>query len=851
MSQRQTISGRVGQWLSEAKEWLLGPGSWKRIALLAVCVILIVLGIGALWIANLKIPDLQSFQTQQLTDSTKIYDRTGQVLLYDLNSNAKRQVVPFDQISGNLKNATVAIEDEKFYSNNGIELSSIARAFLVDVATLHFSQGGSTITQQVVKNSLLTDDKSIVRKIKEWVLALKLDHALSKDDILNLYLNSSPYGGNIYGAEEASQTYFGIHAANLDLAQAAYLAAMPQAPSYYSPYGDNVSELEARKNLVLQRMEQLGYITSDQYNEASNEKVTFLPQEDNSIKAPWFVMWIKDYLIQKYGEDEVDNGGLKVITTLDYTLQAQAEKIVSQYALSNVKKYNASNAGMMAIDPNTGQILVMVGSRNYFDPAIDGQFNVTTSHRQPGSAFKPFAYVTAFEKGYTPDTVIFDVPTQFSTTCDANGKPLVPNANCYMPVDYDGQWRGPISMRDALAQSINIPSIQVLYLAGITDTLTTAKDMGITSLGDANQYGLTLVLGGGEVSLLEMTSAYGDFATNGIRNPYTGILEVDDSSGNALEKFTPNPTQVLPLQPTLEINNVLSDNTARLPLNGPGAATDFPDREVALKTGTTNDYRDAWVIGYTPQIVVGVWAGNNDNTPMTHQISGLIAAPMWRAFMNIELASLPAVSFERPDPIDPTIKPVLRGIWQGDETYTIDKDSGLLATDLTPTDLREEIAIPDIHNILYWVDRSDPTGAPPTDPTQDPQYNLWEPPLQAWVAAHPSLVSATTPPTAYDNIHTAANEPAVSIVTPVQNAIFGSGNTITVNIQAHSVYPLAKAEFYLNDNLIGTENAPPYSFSFTPDSTQGFTAGPNQIKVIVYDSVENQGQAVVSLTINQ
>jgi len=236
---------------------------------------------------------------------------------------------------------------------------------------------------------------------------------------------------------------------------------------------------------------------------------------------------------------------------------------------------------------------------------------------------------------------------------------------------------------------------------------------------------------------------------------------------------------------------------------------------------------------------------------MTHQISGLIAAPMWRAFMNIELASLPAVSFERPDPIDPTIKPVLRGIWQGDETYTIDKDSGLLATDLTPTDLREEIAIPDIHNILYWVDRSDPTGAPPTDPTQDPQYNLWEPPLQAWVAAHPSLVSATTPPTAYDNIHTAANEPAVSIVTPVQNAIFGSGNTITVNIQAHSVYPLAKAEFYLNDNLIGTENAPPYSFSFTPDSTQGFTAGPNQIKVIVYDSVENQGQAVVSLTINQ
>jgi 1A family penicillin-binding protein len=796
-------------------------------------------------------PDLQSFQNQVLSGSTKIYDRTGNILLYDLNQNEKQEVVPFDQISPYVKDATISIEDPNFYSDQGIELKAIARAFFADITSLSFKEGGSTITQQVVKNTLLTTDKSISRKIKEWVLALKLDREMSKDDILNLYLNSSPYGGTYYGVEEASENFFGINAANLDIAQSAYIAALPQSPTYYSPYGANKAALDARKDTVLQKMEQYGYITADQYNQAKSEQVTFLPQQVHNIKAPHFVMFIKNYLVQKYGEDMVDNGGLKVITTLNYTMQADAESIVKQYALSNTKTYNASNAALVAIDPNTGQILAMVGSRDYFDTTIDGQFNVAVDGlRQPGSAFKPFAYVTAFEKGYTPNTVLFDVPTQFDTSCDAYGNPLSPGASCYMPSNYDGKFRGPMTLRDALAQSINIPSIKTFYLAGEQDTLQTAQDLGITTLTNIGQYGLTLVLGGGEVTPLEMTSAYGVFATNGIRNPYTGILSVTDKNGNVLEQFTPNPQQVLPLQPTLELNDILHDNTARLPLNGPGAATDFPDREVALKTGTTNNERDAWIVGYTPQIVVGAWAGNNDDSPMTHQTSGLIVAPLWRAFMNIQLASLPAVTFERPAPVDQTIKPVLRGIWQGNQTYFIDTVTGDLATDLTPAADRKEVAIPDVHSILYWVNRSDPNGPIPTDPASDPEFNLWEPPVEAWAAAHASELGPTTPPTQVDTVHTADSISSILITSPTDNQAFNSSDTVNVGIEYQSKFPIQKAELYINGTLIDTSTTAPFNFSFTPSSVTGIQAT-NNLKVIVYDSVQNQASADATFTVNQ
>ena len=793
---------------------------WRIIGIIGA-IFFICAGIFALWVASLKLPSISTIPERALASSTKIYDRNG-VLLYDLNQNSKQQVVAFDQISPYLKDATVAIEDPNFYQNYGIEPAAILRAMYVDITSGSFKEGGSTITQQVVKNTLLTDNKSLIRKIEEAILAVKLNFSTSKDNILNLYLNSSPYGGNLYGVEEAAQTYFGTSSAHVDIAQAAYIAALPQAPTYYSPYGPNRAALDARKNLVLQKMEQYGYITQTQYTQAVNEKVTFQPQQDQGIKAPAFVMFIKNYLIQKYGQDVVNNDGLKVITTLDYNLQQQAQQIVHQYALENVKKFNATNAGMVAIDPNTGQILVMVGSRNYFSKNIDGQYNVTTALRQPGSTFKPFAYVTAFEEGYTPSTVVFDVPTQFSTSCTWQGIPLssaTGTSPCYAPVNYDNKFLGPISFRDALAQSRNVPSVKVLYLAGLDKTLQTAQDMGISTLADANKYGLTLVLGGGEVTLLQMTSAYGVFADNGVRNPYTGILKIEDKYGNVLEQYQPNPQTVLPLQPTLELNNVLSDNNARMPLNGPGAPTDFQDRQVALKTGTTNDDRDTWTIGYTPQIVVGVWAGNNDNSPM-HQISGLIAAPMWRAFMNVVLAKLPPVTFQQPAPINQNLKPILRGFWQGNQTYFIDKISGLLATDYTPAVDRKEVSIPDIHSILYWVNPSDPTSTPPQNPATDPQYNLWEPAVQQWVSTHMSQLhlSPAQPPTQTDPLHTAATIPSVSITSPAPNSTISINQPVNVTLNYHSTFPLTQADLYFNGSLVDTQTSPPFSFRFTPES---------------------------------
>lgn len=631
--------------------WIFTKNFWKNAFLTIIIGVLFLTGVVMLWVASLRIPDLQSFQDKVLAGSTRIYDRTGEVLLYDLNNDVRRQVVPFDQISQNVKNATIAIEDEKFYEHRGIELTSIARAILVDIQHASLSQGGSTITQQVIKNSLLTTDKKFSRKIKEWVLALKLERIMPKDDILNLYLNGSPYGGNFYGIETASENFLGKSAKDLDIAESAYMAALPQAPSYFSPYGNHRDALDARKNLVLSKMKENGYITQEEYQAARAEKITFKPSQSNSIKAPHFVMYIKDYLVEKYGEDEVKTGNLKVVTTLDYDLQQTAEKVVKEYALKNEKNFNATNAALVATDPQTGQILSMVGSRDYFDKKIDGNFNVAIAHRQPGSSFKPFAYVTAFEKGFTPDTVLFDLPTQFSTSCDADGKPIG-NASpdsCYAPQNYDHAFIGPVSLRNALAQSRNVPAIKVLYLAGMQDTLQTAKDMGITSLNEGiNHYGLTLVLGGGEVSPLDMSSAYGVFANNGVRNPATGILKVTDKTGATLEEFTPAPQVVLPEQDALLMNDVLSDDVARLPLNGAGAPTDFSNTgmQVALKTGTTNDYRDVWTVGYTPQISVAAWAGNNDNSVMVKKTSGTIIAPLWRAFMDQALKKYPPTPFK-------------------------------------------------------------------------------------------------------------------------------------------------------------------------------------------------------------
>ncbi len=702
--------------------WSMPSGrhsSWRH-TLLASFLTLLGLGLFAaggvfVAVAITPVPDISSFASRQIDQSTKIYDRTGQVLLYDYNRDAKRNIVPIADISPNTINATIAIEDSSFYEHGGIRLTSIFRAMLADAFGGSLSQGGSTITQQVVKNTLLTNKKSVVRKINEWVLAIKMEQVYSKEQILETYLNNIPYGGTLYGIEAASEAYFGIPAKDLSLAQAAYLASMIQAPTYYSPYGTHRADLDTRKNLVLSRMKELGFINDSAYARAAAEKVSFASAGQNSIIAPHFVFYILSQLEALYGQNALVSG-LRVTTTLDADLEVKAESIVNAYALKNVKDFRASNASLVAVDPATGQILAMVGSRNFFDTAIDGQYNATLALRQPGSTMKPFIYSLALMHGYTRDTVIFDVPTQFSTSCKpsevTNGTPP-----CYAPTDFDNTFRGPMTFETALAQSINIPAIKTLYLVGIQNAINLAKSFGLTTLGDPNQYGLTLVLGGGEVRLLDLTGAYSAFANDGVLNTPTGILEVDDAQGAVLKQFSPQPSTVLPQNIARDMNAMLSDAPARLPEYPLDSPLSFRGYDVAVKTGTTNDTRDAWVIGYTPSIAIGVWAGNNDNTPMVKSIAGFIAAPMWHEVMAYALTKYPKTYFGEPDPISNIVPPMLQGNW-----YVPDTNGTVVP-----------------HSLLYWTDKNNPRGSLPTNPAQDPQFAYWEYGVSAWYASHPEL----------------------------------------------------------------------------------------------------------------
>lgn len=709
---------------------------WKEI-LIDLTIGFFVLGLMTVggvfvWISTLEIPDLSTFEERRILQSTKIYDRTGEILLYDLHQDVKRTIVPYDEISRHIKNATVAIEDDSFFEHLGVRPLAILRAALANArgGDLLGGQGGSTITQQVIKNSILVQEKTITRKIKEAILAFRLEQVLTKEEILSHYLNESPYGGTIYGVEEASQAFFGKHASDVTLAEAAYLAALPQAPTRYSPYGNNRSILEERKNLVLKRMLQHDFITEEEYNEAKDIEVEFLPQANTGIRAPHFVMYIREQLARKFGEEALAERGLRVITTLDYELQAAAEEIVKEKALYNEEAFNAKNGSLIAIDPKSGEILVMVGSRDYFDEEIDGNFNIGLAERQPGSSFKPFVYAAAFVKGYTPATTLFDVQTQFSTACEPDNFTNDASENCYAPNNYDNEFRGAVSMRNALAQSLNIPAVKTLYLTGMSNALKLARDAGITTLTDPKRYGLTLVLGGGEVRLLDMVGAYGVFANEGMKNETSGILRIEDKDGNIIEENKPRNQQVMDREVALQISDVLSDNVARTPLYGSNSLLYFGSRDVAAKTGTTNDYRDAWILGYTPNLVVGAWAGNNDNSSMAKKISGLIITPMWRDFMDVALEKIEDESFPEPSALPSDLKPVLRSNGQVFDAASIAE--GLFGSDDISAESIAAALYDNTHSILHYVNKDDPRGPVPTNPASDSQYNLWEYGVKAW-----------------------------------------------------------------------------------------------------------------------
>lgn len=692
----------------------------------------IILAAGVLiWISTLDIPDLSSFNERKVLQSTKIYDRTGEVLLYDLHQDVRRTIIPFTEMSRNIKNATVAIEDDQFYNHIGIDFKAIARAAISNLlgGDLLKGQGGSTITQQVIKNSLLDRDKTLTRKVKEAILSIKLERVMTKDQILETYLNEVPYGGTIYGIEEASQAFFGKKASDLSIPEAAYLAAIPQAPTYYSPYGSHKDELDKRHQLVLDRMRINGFITVDEYEKAKNTTVEFQPQAVTGIRAPHFVMYVIEQLAEKYGEEALSERGFRVTTTLDWDLQKAAEKIVAEKAAENTEKFNASNAGLVAVDPKTGDLLVMVGSRDYFSDEVDGNFNVTLAPRQPGSSIKPFVYANAFRKGYLPATVLFDVPTQFSPQCEPDS--LSSESPCYAPQNYNHKFKGPISMRNALAQSLNIPAVKTLYLAGLQDTLKFAADMGLTTLNDPDRYGLTLVLGGGEVRLYDMTYAYGVFANGGLKAEPRTVLKIEDSRGHVIEEPEVHTNRVLDENVAYMISDVLSDNDARAPLWGYNSPVYFKDRDVAAKSGSTNNLRDAWIMGYTPNLAVGAWCGNNDNSPMGGGLSGLITTPMWRAFMDVALKKLPAETFPQPQINTEGVKPIIRGEYV-DASLILDAMQNQPKDGNTPK-IDVSTIYNNIHSILYYVDRNDPLGGYPANPAVDPQYDNWEYGVQKWV----------------------------------------------------------------------------------------------------------------------
>ncbi len=793
------------------------------------------------------LPRPERITERSVIESTKIYDRTGKVLLYEIHGEEKRTIIPLINIPEHVRAAAIAAEDGDFYNHRGLDWKGILRATTRNIIRGNIEQGGSTITQQLVKNSVLTGERTFRRKIKEAFLAILVENKYSKDEILELYLNQIPYGSNAYGLAAAAETYFAKPVEELNLAEAALLAALPRAPSYYSPYGSHKNELLGRKDWVLERMAGRS-VAQEEVDRAKKISLVFAPPKQ-SIRAPHFVFYVRDYLNEKYGEEFVERGGLRVITTLDWKLQEEAEKIVREGANANEKLVKAANAALVALDPKTGEIIALVGSKDYWGhpepegctPGVTCRFdphvNITTRSRQPGSAFKPFVYATAFKKGYTPETVLFDIPTEFNPLCNPDGTPgeaIRDEKECYHPQNYDEKFRGPVSLRQALAQSLNVPSVKLLYLAGVEDSIKTAREMGINTLTDPTRYGLSLVLGGAEVTLLEMASAFGAFSQEGILHPKISVLRIENSKGVVLEEKKYSSLPVIDTEVARTLNDLLSDNDSRIPIFSPQSSLYFPGRQVAAKTGTTQDFRDAWVIGYTPSVVAGVWVGNNDNSPMNQSgLSVMVAGPIWHKFLVFAFQRILPEEFTKPAP-QTAEKPALRGLYRSGPTVKIDKISKKLATSFTPYDSIEELSFGEITTILAQIKKSDPTGPPPQDPNTDPQFKNWQNALNKWLGEH--VLPRTEPPKDYDDVHTPEKRPQITLL--LADSVEAPLAAITAQIKTS--FPLREVSLFINGELVGSKTAPILGERINFILNDPLGEGTYQIKIAAYDAVGNK-----------
>jgi len=831
--------------------------SWKKFFItLGVIIVLLILGVSAAFAYYApQLPNPHKITDRAIDQSTKIVDRNGNPI-YTIHGEENRTIVTSDKINPFVKQAVVSTEDASFYKNQGFDIKGILRAAAVHLHLLKrdLSGGGSTITQQYVKNALLTDsdgkvDETIGRKLKELILSVEVERSYSKDEILTGYLNQIPYGNSAYGIESAAQIYFGKSANDLTLAQAATLTAIPNAPTYYSPYGDNLDALFERKDYILDRMVTTGYITKDQAEQAKKDS----PSLDHpdfktqaNLTAPHFTFYIKEQLIKYLGgdpqlaEQKLDTGGYTVVTSLDLPTQTMAQQVLSDMGPGVVKNYGATNACITAVDPKTGEILAMAGSIDY-NNSKSGNTNFCTAGLQPGSSFKPIVYATAFGPSYHygPGSITYDVPTDFG--------------GGYKPNDYDLKFRGPITDRNALAGSLNIPAVKNLALVGVNNALNTAKSMGISTLNEgADNYGLSLVLGSGSVEPVEMADAYATFANNGQYTPLRPILKIMQGD-KVIEDFTSTASKkALEPEVAYEISSVLSDANAKRPIFG--SLTNnltLPDRPVASKTGTTESFRDAWTVGYTPSIVTAVWVGNNDpgKTMAKGSDGSIVAAPIWNKFMTQYLKGKPVEQFVEPTTIKTMVIDKLSGKLPTDQTpeddkvsdlfapwqvptanddvhvkVKIDKASGKLATDLTPADQIDEHTFFLVHSEM------------PTNPN-------WENPVQDWAKANGGGV---LPPTDSDDIHIQGNAPTISFQSPTDGATLQGPFSVTLLPGGNK--SISKIDLAVDGNGWTTLYNSPWTVKNT--SSGDLLSGSHTIKAIVTNELGMTASAEIHVTIS-
>ncbi|MEY4723833.1 MAG: hypothetical protein RLZZ324_1346 [Candidatus Parcubacteria bacterium] len=781
-------------------------------------------------------PDPNKLNERQVAQTTTIYDRTGKVALYQIHGDQKRTIVEMNQIADYVKQATISAEDRNFYTHSGIDFKGMLRGAFKSVASGGSSlQSGSTITQQFIKKAVLSDDQTVTRKIKEIILAIELERRYTKDEILKLYLNEIPYGNLSFGIEAASQSYLGKAAKDLTLPEAALLASIPNAPTRYSPYGNHTDQLLARQHYVIEGMVTQGYITRAQADEA--EKVDVLKEvkpKREAILAPHFVFYIKDLLAEQFGDQAVEQGGLKVITTLDAAKQVLAEKAINDN-IGTIKKFNANNAAMAAIDPKTGDVLTMVGSADYFNNDINGQFNAILGSLQPGSSIKPIVYAAAFEKGYTEKTVVEDLKTEFGT-----------GSQSYSPTNYDGKDHGFVTLKEALAGSLNVPAVKVLYLTGLDAFQDFAKRLGYTTFNDKSRFGLSLVLGGAEVKPIEHIAAYGAFAQEGVIHQTRALLKVTDATGKVLfDAGDAGPgKKVYDPEVARQIIDIISDNSARAYIFGEHNFLTLADRPVAAKTGTTNDFKDAWTVGFTPSLVTGVWVGNSNGSFMKKGADGSqVAAPIWNQFMRTALAGTPVEQFTPPQPVV-TGKSVLDGNKNAQVVLNIDRVSGKLATQYTPPEYVEQRGYGVPHSILFFVNKDDPRGPVPEHPEQDPQFANWEAPVAAWAVG--KTFENSTPPTETDDVHVPANFPTVSFVSPSEGATIPE-RTFHPQVAAFANRGVAKVEYLIDDDSIGSAVFAPFDAAMTIPNR--FGKGFHKLTARAYDDVGNRSDTSINVNI--